>query len=108
LLEKLFGVVLVTERVKVEVFDEGLKLGCADAEAGGEALANGWLKIEPVLERLAESAVKLSEGENISRADAETLLSAVEKRQSYWLMKNCFRTLPKCIGFGFGVHGHCF
>lgn len=86
---------LVTERVKVEVFDEGLKLGCADAEAGGEALANGWLKIEPVLERLAESAVKLSEGENISRANAETLLSAVEKKAELLVDEKLLSDLAK-------------
>lgn len=80
LLKKLFGVVLVTEKVKVEVFDEGLRLGFADAQAIGEALENGWLRVESVPERLAGSAVKLAKGENISSADAETLLLAVEKK----------------------------
>jgi predicted nucleic acid-binding protein len=80
LLKKLFGIVFVTERVKVEVFDEGIRLGCADAEAIGKALTGDWLRIEPVPERLAGSAAKLAEGENISIADAETLLLAVEKK----------------------------
>lgn len=80
LLKKLFGVVLVSEKVKVEVFDEGLRFGCVDAPAVGEALAKGWLRVEPVSESLARSAMKLAEGENISRADAETVLLAVEKK----------------------------
>ena len=80
LLSQFFGVVLVTEQVKIETFDEGIRLGYADAKAVGEALAAGWLRIEPVPEGLTEPALKLSEGENISRADATTLLFAVEKK----------------------------
>jgi predicted nucleic acid-binding protein len=80
LLKKLFGVVFVTEKIKVEVYDEGLRLGCVDAQVVGEALADGWLRVEPVSECLAGSALKLAEGENISRADAETLLLALAKK----------------------------
>ena len=80
LLKKLFGIVLVTEKVKVEVFDEGVRLGYADAETVGKALADGWLRVEPFPESLVESAVKLAEGENISLPDAETLLLAVDKK----------------------------
>ncbi len=80
LLKKLFGIVFVTMKVKVEVFDEGVRLGYADAEAVGKALADGWLRVEPFPESLVESAVKLAEGENISLPDAETLLLAVDKK----------------------------
>ncbi|MCL4429815.1 MAG: hypothetical protein M1167_03580 [Chloroflexi bacterium] len=80
LLEKLFGTILVTERVKVEVFDEGSRLGYADAASIGAALDAGWLKVEAFPKRLVGSAVKLAAGENISRADAETLLLAVDKK----------------------------
>ena len=80
LLKKLFQNVFVTARVKVGAFDEGVRLGCADAETIGKALSEGWLTVEPVPERLAKLAVKLAEGENISRADAETLLLAKEKK----------------------------
>jgi predicted nucleic acid-binding protein len=80
LLKKLFDIVLVAEKVKVEVFDEGVRLGYADAETVGKALADCWLRVEPFPERLVESAVKLAEGENISLSDAETLLLAVDKK----------------------------
>ena len=80
LLGKLFGVVLVTDRVKIEVFDEGSRLGYADAQSIGAALDDGWLKIEAFPKRLVGSAAKIAEGENISRADAETLLLAVDKK----------------------------
>jgi predicted nucleic acid-binding protein len=79
LLEKLFGVVTVNSRVKLEVYDEGIRLGCLDAQLIGKALEAGWLFVEAVPERLTKSAIKLVEGENISRADAETLLVAKEE-----------------------------
>jgi len=98
LLKKLFGIVFVTERVKVEVFDEGIRFGCADAEAIGKALTGGWLRIEPVPERLAGSAAKLAEGENISIADAETLLLAVEKKAELLVDEKLLSNLSKMYG----------
>ena len=95
LLKKLFGVVFVTETIKVEVLDEGLRLGCVDAQVVGEALADGWLRVEPVSERLVGSALKLAEGENISRADAETLLLAVEKKAALLVDERLLSDLAK-------------
>ena len=95
LLKKLFGVVLVTEKVKVEVFDEGLRLGYADAGGIGAALDDRWLKVEPIPERLVGSAVKLAEGENISKADAETLLLAVEEKAELLVDEKLLSDLAK-------------
>ncbi len=80
LLKKLFVIVFVTEKVKVEVYDEGIRLGYEDAETIGKALADGWLRVEPFPESLIESTGKLAEGENISLPDAETLMFAVDKK----------------------------
>lgn len=80
LLNQLFGVVLVAEQVKVEAFDEGVRQSYVDAKAIGKALNDGWLRFEAVAEDLTERALKLSEGENISKSDAITLLLAVEKK----------------------------
>lgn len=80
LLKKLFGTVFLTEKVKIEVFDEGIRRGHLDAEAIGKALADGWLKVEPFPERLRVSVIKLAEGESVSLPDAETLLLAVDKK----------------------------
>ncbi len=79
LLKQLFGKVHITAEVKAEAYDEGIRLGCKDANAIGEALAEGWLKIEPVPEGVTKTALKMSKGENISKADAATLMLAVEK-----------------------------
>lgn len=80
ILKQLFGVVYVNENVKIEVFDEGIRLGYSDAEIIGQALAEGWLKIEPFPKRLFGSAAKLAKGENISSSDAETLMFASDKK----------------------------
>lgn len=98
LLKEFFGVVFVTEKIKVEVFDEGLRLGCVDAQVIGEALSDGWLRVEPVSERLIGSALKLAEGENISRADAETLLLAVEKKAALLVDERLLSDLAKMYG----------
>lgn len=98
LLEKLFSVVFVTEQVKVEVFDEGIKLGCADAKALGKALADGWLKVKPFPKRLVRSALKLAEGENISRADAETLLLAADKKAELLVDEKLLSSLARMHG----------
>ena len=98
LLKKLFQNVFVTARVKVGAFDEGVRLGCADAETIGKALSEGWLTVEPVPERLAKLAVKLAEGENISRADAETLLLAKEKKAVLLVDDKVLSDLAKMYG----------
>jgi predicted nucleic acid-binding protein len=98
LLQKLFVCVQVTAGVKVEVFDEGVRLGCADAEAVGKTLADGWLVVEVFPERLAKSAARLAEGENISRADAETLLLAKAKRAELLVDDKVVSDLAKMYG----------
>jgi predicted nucleic acid-binding protein len=80
LLKTLFGNVLITDKVKIEVFDEGARHGCPDAQLVGTALESGWLKVEPLPRRLVSSVIKLAEGENISLPDAESLLLAVDKK----------------------------
>lgn len=95
LLKKLFGIVYLTEKVKFEVFDEGVRLGCVDAHFVGKALAEGWLLVEPVSERLSNSACKLAEDENISRADAETLLLAVDKKAELLVDEKLLSDLAK-------------
>lgn len=98
LLEKLFGVVAVVSRVKLEVYDEGIRLCCPDAELIGKALELGWLFVEAVPERLSKSAIKLVEGENISRADAETLLMAKEKKAELLTDERVLSNLGKMFG----------
>jgi len=80
LVKKLFNKVFVTPKVKREVFDEGVKLGHVDAQIVGKAIEEGWIIVEDIPENVASASKRLAEGENISQADAGTLLLAKEKR----------------------------
>jgi len=97
-LKTLFGSVTVPVSVKVEAFDTGAQLGFEDAEAIGRALVDGWLKAEVVPERLAKSASKVSEGENISRADAESLLLAKKYKAEFLVDDKVVSHLAKISG----------
>ncbi len=98
LLERLFGEALVTARVKVEAFDEGVRLGCADAGLIGKALDESWLKVVVVPERLAKTAAKLAAGESVSLADAETLLLAKDKKSELLVDEKVLSDLTKMYG----------
>jgi len=80
LIKSLFENVLITQRIKREAFDEGVKLGHSDAGIIGKALDERWMTVTHVPERLAKTAHRLSSGENISFADAETLLLAKDRK----------------------------
>jgi predicted nucleic acid-binding protein len=98
LLRGLFSEVLISERVKFEACDEGLRLHYPDAAAIANAIDNQWLKVEAVPKRLITSAVKLASGENISKADAESLLLAVDKKAELVVDEKLLSSLAKMYG----------
>jgi predicted nucleic acid-binding protein len=61
LLKKVFGEVFIPEEVKVEVVDEGKRLGERDAYIVEKALRDGWLKVLTV--EALEIPIKLEQGE---------------------------------------------
>ncbi|MEM3678047.1 MAG: hypothetical protein QW176_07880 [Candidatus Bathyarchaeia archaeon] len=80
LVKKLFNHVIITPDVKREAYDEGVELGHPDVQIIGEAIQEGCIKVEELPKRLASASKRLAADENISQADAETLLLAREKR----------------------------
>ena len=98
LVQRIFGQVTITAGVKREAVDEGVRLGYADAEVISEALRDGWVIVESVPSRLAKTALKLAEGENISVADAETLLLAKEKKAELLVDEKIVADLAKMYG----------
>jgi predicted nucleic acid-binding protein len=98
LVQRLFGQVTITPSVKREAVDEGVRLGYADAEDVGGALRDGWIIVESFSSRSARIAVKLAEGENISAADAETLLLAKEKNAELLVDEKIVSDLAKMYG----------
>jgi predicted nucleic acid-binding protein len=98
LVQRLFGQATITLSVKREAVDEGVRLGYSDVDVLAEALKDGWVIVESVPERLAKTAEKLAEGENISRADAETLLLAKEKKADLLVDEKIVSDLAKMYG----------
>lgn len=98
LVKKLFKQVIITPSVKREAVDEGVKLGHADAQIIGEAIGEGWITVEDVPKRLASASKKLAENENMSRADAETLMFAREKKAEVLVDEKTLSNLARMFG----------
>ena len=73
----------MTPRIRVEVVDEGVKRRCPDAEIVGKGFEDGWLKVETLSARELKQAAKLADGEGISLADAQAIIS--EKKKALFL-----------------------
>ena len=80
ILQKLFGCVIVSPSVRVEVVDEGIRRSCPDAEIAGKAFEDGWIKVEALAMHALKQAAKLADGEGISLADAEVLILSENKK----------------------------
>jgi len=98
LIKKLYNSVLITQRVKTEAFDEGIRLGHPDARTVGRAIEEGWIIVEDVPESVAPAAERLAEGENISRADAGTLMLAKENAAEVLVDEKALSDLAKMYG----------
>ena len=98
LVQRLFGQVTITASVKSEAVDEGVRLGYDDAEVIGGALRDGWIVVESVPSRLVKTAEKLALGENVSVADAETLLMAKELKAELLVDEKIVSDLAKMYG----------
>ncbi len=98
LIKKLFNHISITPEVKREAFDEGVRLGHADAEDIGKALEEGWIVVEDVPERLDLAAKKVAKDENISQTDAKTLLLARENAVHILVDEKVLADLSKMFG----------
>jgi predicted nucleic acid-binding protein len=98
LVKKLFNNVVITSKVKKEVYDEGIKLGHSDAQVIGSAVEEGWIIVEDIPRKAALASKRLVEGENISRADAETLLLAKEKKAEILVDEKALSDLARMYG----------
>ncbi len=81
LLEKIFVKITVVLTVKYEAVDEGVRLGFADAVVVEEALQAGWMAVKKRENTTIRRSRRLSEQENVSQSDAQTLLMAKSLRQ---------------------------
>ena len=98
LLKKLFKCVAITAKVKSETVDEGINHGFVDAQIIGKAIQDGWVTVEHVCEHQAGLIERLVIGENISHADAETLLLAKNKNAELLVDDKVVADLAKMYG----------
>jgi predicted nucleic acid-binding protein len=98
LIKNLFSRVSVIPEVKKEAFDEGIRLGYADAHIVGKAIEEGWIVIKEASDTVALAAEKLAEGENISQTDAKTLLLAKESGADILVDEKILSDLAKMYG----------
>ena len=98
LVEKIFSQVVITHRVMEEAYKQGVKLGHRDAQIIGRALEEGWIIVEEFPEGLVSASRRLAEGEKISKADAETLLFAREKRAEVLVDEKTLSNLARMHG----------
>jgi len=98
LVKKLFKQVIITSNVKREAYDEGVRLGHVDAQIIGKAIEEGWIKFEDFPRRLAKASKRLAEDENMSLADAETLLFARERKAEVLVDEKALSNLARMFG----------
>jgi predicted nucleic acid-binding protein len=98
LLKNLFNHVSITAKVKNETVDEGINHGFIDAKIISKAIQDGWITVDHVSEHLAGSIERLVIGENISCADAETLLLAKNKNAELIVDDKVVADLAKMYG----------
>ena len=98
LIKKLFKQVIIMPNVKREAVDEGVRLGRADGQIIGKAIEEGWIIVEEVPKRLASAIKRLAGDENISRADAEVLLFAREKKAEVLVDEKALSNLARMFG----------
>jgi predicted nucleic acid-binding protein len=98
LLKNLFKRISITAKVKNETVDEGINHGFVDAQIIGKAIQDGWITVEYVCEHQSGSIDRLVTGENISHADAETLLVAKNKNAELLVDDKVVAGLAKMYG----------
>jgi predicted nucleic acid-binding protein len=98
LLKNLFKHVSITAKVKNETVDEGINCGFVDAQIIGKAIQDGSITVDHVSEHLSGSIERLVIGENISHADAETLLMAKNKDTELLVDDKVVADLAKMYG----------
>ena len=98
LLEKLFGGVSVVIEVKREAVDEGIRFGHADARLIMEAVQEGWIMIEDLPKPAVSMVRKLAKDENLSQADARTLILARQTQAHVIVDEKILSDLARMFG----------
>lgn len=98
LVKRLFNQVSTVPEVMREAFEEGIRLGHADAKIIGKAIEEGWIIVEDPPKTVTLVAKRLAKSENISQADAKTLLLARESGAEILVDEKTLSDLAKMFG----------
>ena len=98
LLKKLFGCVSIVIEVKREAVDEGIRLGYADAGLIMEGVQEGWILIEDLPKPAVSVVRKLAKDENLSQADAKTLILAKQTQAQIIVDEKVLSDLARMFG----------
>jgi uncharacterized protein len=97
-LQRLFGCIIVTPRVRIEVVDEGIQRNFPDAQVAAEAFSDGWITVETLSAHTLEQAANLASGEGISPADAQVILLAEKKEAMFLSDDNALLKIAEMYG----------
>ncbi|MEM2094911.1 MAG: hypothetical protein QXI32_06410, partial [Candidatus Bathyarchaeia archaeon] len=98
LIKNLFRQVIITPNIKREAVDEGIKMSRPDAQIIEKAIEEGWIKVETYPRLLASAVKRLATDENISLADAVTLMFAREKSAEVLVDEKALSNLARMFG----------
>jgi len=98
LLKKLFGYVSIVIEVKREAVDEGLRLGRADAGLIMKGVREGWIVVEDLPKSTVSVVRKLAKDENLSLADAKTLVLAKQAQAQIIVDEKILSDMARMFG----------
>jgi predicted nucleic acid-binding protein len=98
LLKKLFGCVSIVIEVEREAVDEGIRLGHADAQLIMKAVQEGWVVVEDLPKPAVSAVRKLAKDENLSEADARTLILAKQTQAQIIVDEKILSDLARMFG----------
>ncbi|MFQ5898044.1 MAG: hypothetical protein ACE5JN_07335 [Candidatus Methylomirabilia bacterium] len=80
LLERLYGTVIISPKVKEECIDKGKEKGAPDAYEIEKTVQDGWIKEATLERKLQRRAEKLMQEARIGQGEAEAIVIAQEKK----------------------------
>jgi len=98
LLKELFGCISIVVEVKREAVDEGLRLGHADAGLIMKGVQEGWIMIEDLPKSAVSVVRKLARDENLSLADAKTLVLAKQAQAQIIVDEKILSDMARMFG----------
>jgi len=96
LLKDLYQEVVMPLEVKIEAVDRGLEKGFSDAIKIGEAIKEGWIKVEDI--KLTQEFIKMAQIAGLKTAEAAVIYHAYKNNSTVLLDEDSARALARTLG----------